>query len=156
CRTRFRSIDITRCPGSPAPATSAPTWPATRSRSSATAWRKDVPKSPGSPNSIEPPKSCAGACWSDGWSSARADQHARDVVLDSRLLLPFALARALCPLPFCILHRACGVVHMICVAVTYAIKPGHEEDAAALFSSLTHATRAERGCRMYQAHRSTT
>jgi quinol monooxygenase YgiN len=45
---------------------------------------------------------------------------------------------------------------MICVAVTYVIKPGLEDEAAVLFSSLTHATRAEPGCRMYQAHRSTT
>lgn len=44
---------------------------------------------------------------------------------------------------------------MICVAVTYVIKPGHEDEAIALFRKLTGATRAEPGCRMYQAHRST-
>jgi quinol monooxygenase YgiN len=43
---------------------------------------------------------------------------------------------------------------MICVAVTYVIKPGHDEEAVALFSKLTAATRAEPGCRMYQVHRS--
>jgi quinol monooxygenase YgiN len=45
---------------------------------------------------------------------------------------------------------------MICVAVTYVIRPGHEEEAAGLFAKLTAATRAEPGCRMYLAHRSTT
>ena len=45
---------------------------------------------------------------------------------------------------------------MICVAVTYVIKPGHEEEAVALFRALTEATRAEPGCLFYQAHRSTT
>jgi len=44
---------------------------------------------------------------------------------------------------------------MICVAVTYVIKPGHEAEAVELFGKLTAATRAEPGCRMYQAHRST-
>ena len=44
---------------------------------------------------------------------------------------------------------------MICVAVTYVIKPGHEDDAIALFAKLTVPTRAEPGCRMYLAHRST-
>jgi (4S)-4-hydroxy-5-phosphonooxypentane-2,3-dione isomerase len=44
---------------------------------------------------------------------------------------------------------------MICVAVTYVIKPGHEEEAVALFRALIEATRAEPGCRMYLAHRST-
>lgn len=44
---------------------------------------------------------------------------------------------------------------MICVAVTYVIKPGHEEEAVALLRKLTVATRAEPGCRMYVAHRST-
>ncbi len=38
---------------------------------------------------------------------------------------------------------------MICVAVTYVIKPGHEDDAIALFHNLTAHTRAEPGCRMY-------
>jgi quinol monooxygenase YgiN len=44
---------------------------------------------------------------------------------------------------------------MICVAVTYVIQPGREEEAVGLFARLTEATRAEPGCRMYQAHRST-
>lgn len=44
---------------------------------------------------------------------------------------------------------------MICVAVTYVIKPGHEDEAAGYFRALTEATRAEPGCRMYLAHRST-
>ena len=44
---------------------------------------------------------------------------------------------------------------MICVAVTYVIKPGHEDEAIALFAKLTEQTRTEPGCRMYQAHRST-
>ena len=43
---------------------------------------------------------------------------------------------------------------MICVAVTYVIKPGHEREAVELFGKLTEATRAEPGCRMYQVHRS--
>jgi quinol monooxygenase YgiN len=45
---------------------------------------------------------------------------------------------------------------MICVAVTYVVKPGHEDHAVGLFARLTEATRAEPGCRMYLAHRSTT
>jgi quinol monooxygenase YgiN len=45
---------------------------------------------------------------------------------------------------------------MICVAVTYVIKPGHEDEAVDLFAKLTEPTRAEPGCRMYLAHRSTT
>jgi quinol monooxygenase YgiN len=44
---------------------------------------------------------------------------------------------------------------MICVAVTYVVKPGHEEEAVTLFQSLTVHTRTEPGCRMYLAHRST-
>jgi quinol monooxygenase YgiN len=44
---------------------------------------------------------------------------------------------------------------MICVAVTYLIKPGHEHEALGLFAALTEATRTEPGCRMYQVHRST-
>jgi quinol monooxygenase YgiN len=43
---------------------------------------------------------------------------------------------------------------MICVAVTYVVKPGHEEEGAELFRKLTGHTRAEPGCRMYLAHRS--
>ena len=45
---------------------------------------------------------------------------------------------------------------MICVAVTYLIKPGHEDEAAELLGRLTGPTRSEPGCRMYLAHRSTT
>lgn len=45
---------------------------------------------------------------------------------------------------------------MICVAVTYVIAPGHEQEAVVLFHKLTEATRAEPGCRMYLAHRSAT
>ncbi len=45
---------------------------------------------------------------------------------------------------------------MICVAVTYVIKPGREAEAADLFRAMTAQTRAEPGCRMYLAHRSTT
>lgn len=45
---------------------------------------------------------------------------------------------------------------MICVAVTYMIKSGHEDEAVALFQKLTGPTRAEPGCRMYIVHRSTT
>lgn len=44
---------------------------------------------------------------------------------------------------------------MICVAVTYVIRAGHEEEAVALFAKLTEPTRAEPGCRMYLAHRAT-
>jgi quinol monooxygenase YgiN len=44
---------------------------------------------------------------------------------------------------------------MICVAVTYIIKPGHEDEAITLFAKMTEHTRAEPGCRMYLAHRST-
>jgi quinol monooxygenase YgiN len=43
---------------------------------------------------------------------------------------------------------------MICVAVTYVIQPGHDEEAVGLFRKLSEATRAEPGCRMYLAHRS--
>lgn len=44
---------------------------------------------------------------------------------------------------------------MICVAVTYLIKPGHEAKALGHFRALTEATREEPGCRMYVVHRST-
>jgi autoinducer 2-degrading protein len=43
---------------------------------------------------------------------------------------------------------------MICVAVTYVIQPGREEEAIAHFHALIPATRAEPGCRMYLVHRS--
>jgi quinol monooxygenase YgiN len=45
---------------------------------------------------------------------------------------------------------------MICLAVTYVVKPGHEDEVAELLVQLTAATRTEPGCRMYLAHRSTT
>lgn len=45
---------------------------------------------------------------------------------------------------------------MICIAVTYVVKEGHEREAIDLFAKLTEATRAEPGCRMYVAHRSIT
>jgi quinol monooxygenase YgiN len=44
---------------------------------------------------------------------------------------------------------------MICVAVTYIVKPGNEEEAAELFRKMTGHTRTEPGCRFYLAHRST-
>ena len=44
---------------------------------------------------------------------------------------------------------------MICLAVTFVIAPGHEDQATALLAQLTEATRAEPGCRLYLVHRST-
>ena len=44
---------------------------------------------------------------------------------------------------------------MICLAVTFVVKPGHEDETIGLFARLTEATRAEPGCRRYLAHRST-
>lgn len=44
---------------------------------------------------------------------------------------------------------------MICLAVTFHVKPGHEDQAIAFFEHLTRATLTEPGCRMYLAHRST-
>ena len=43
---------------------------------------------------------------------------------------------------------------MICLAVTYLVLPNREAEAVALFQKLTGPSRAEPGCRMYQAHRS--
>jgi quinol monooxygenase YgiN len=43
---------------------------------------------------------------------------------------------------------------MLCVAVTYLIQPGREDEAVQLFRELIPATRAEPGCRMYLVHRS--
>jgi quinol monooxygenase YgiN len=43
---------------------------------------------------------------------------------------------------------------MICVAVTYVIKPGHEDEALAHFRALVPPTRSEPGCHMYLVHRS--
>ncbi len=45
---------------------------------------------------------------------------------------------------------------MICVAVTYVVKAGHEDEAIGLLKRLAEATRSEPGCRLYVAHRSTT
>jgi quinol monooxygenase YgiN len=44
---------------------------------------------------------------------------------------------------------------MICLTVTFVVKPGHEEEATGLLARLAEATRAEPGCRMYLVHRST-
>lgn len=43
---------------------------------------------------------------------------------------------------------------MICVTVTYVVKPGREEEAIACFANMVGPTRAEPGCLMYLAHRS--
>ena len=43
---------------------------------------------------------------------------------------------------------------MICLAVTYVIKPGHEDEAIGHFRALMASTRLEPGCRFYLAHRS--
>jgi quinol monooxygenase YgiN len=43
---------------------------------------------------------------------------------------------------------------MVCLAVTYVIKAGHEEEAIALLEKLQTLTRQEPGCLMYVAHRS--
>jgi quinol monooxygenase YgiN len=43
---------------------------------------------------------------------------------------------------------------MICVAVSYVIKSGHEDEAERLFRVLSEHTRREPGCRMYLVHRS--
>ena len=51
-----------RCRASPAPATSARTWPATRWKSSATAWSSASRKSPGNLLSTEPAQFCSAAC----------------------------------------------------------------------------------------------
>ncbi len=45
---------------------------------------------------------------------------------------------------------------MLCVAVTYIITPGHEDDAIDLLKTMTGHTRTEPGNLMYLAHRSTT
>jgi autoinducer 2-degrading protein len=42
---------------------------------------------------------------------------------------------------------------MICIAVTYTIRPGREDEAAEHFRRLIPASRAEPGCRMYVVHR---
>jgi len=43
---------------------------------------------------------------------------------------------------------------MICLAVSYVIKAGHEEEAVEHFRALMGPTRQEPGCRFYLAHRS--
>jgi autoinducer 2-degrading protein len=43
---------------------------------------------------------------------------------------------------------------MICLTVTYIIKPGHEEQAAELLRKMIEPTRAEPGNVIYFAHRS--
>ena len=48
------------------------------------------------------------------------------------------------------------MLHVITEQAILDVRPGHEEEAVALFDKLTEATRAEPGCRMYLAHRSTT
>jgi len=45
---------------------------------------------------------------------------------------------------------------MICVAVTYVIQPGHEDEAVELFHHMTEQTRTEPGNLFYQVHRSST
>ncbi len=45
---------------------------------------------------------------------------------------------------------------MICLAVTYQMKPGTEDEVVERLRLLTEATRQETGCRFYLAHRSTT
>lgn len=43
---------------------------------------------------------------------------------------------------------------MVCLAVTYVAKPGHEERVAELLPPLAERSRAEPGCLMFVAHRS--
>jgi len=43
---------------------------------------------------------------------------------------------------------------MICVAVTYIIKEGHDDEAIGLFKTMTGHTRTEPGNLMYLAHQS--
>lgn len=43
---------------------------------------------------------------------------------------------------------------MICLAVTFVVKPGHEDEAIGFFQKATAETVKEPGCRMYLAHRS--
>ncbi len=45
---------------------------------------------------------------------------------------------------------------MICLAVTYLMKPGTEDEVVERLKKLTDATRLEPGCRFYLTHRSTT
>ncbi len=43
---------------------------------------------------------------------------------------------------------------MICMIVTYIVKPGHEEEALDIFKKMTERTRDEAGNLFYVAHRS--
>ncbi|HEX2915329.1 MAG TPA: putative quinol monooxygenase [Chloroflexia bacterium] len=43
---------------------------------------------------------------------------------------------------------------MICLAVTYVVKPGYEEEAASALKTMSQHTRNEPGNLMYIAHRS--
>ncbi len=43
---------------------------------------------------------------------------------------------------------------MICIAVTYVVKPGHEAEAIDIFNTMTQYTRTEVGNMLYIAHRS--
>lgn len=43
---------------------------------------------------------------------------------------------------------------MICVAVTYIVKPGHEGEAIDIFTTMTQHTQAEPGNILYIVHRS--
>ena len=45
---------------------------------------------------------------------------------------------------------------MLCIAVTYQLRPGRVDEALPLFRALAEATRREPGCRMYHVHRSVT
>lgn len=42
---------------------------------------------------------------------------------------------------------------MVCLAVTYVVRPGSEEAAAEHFRALTQGSRAEPGCQTYTVHR---
>jgi quinol monooxygenase YgiN len=42
---------------------------------------------------------------------------------------------------------------VVCLAVTYRVKPGAEERAADLLRRMTEPSRREPGCLMYQVHR---
>jgi autoinducer 2-degrading protein len=44
---------------------------------------------------------------------------------------------------------------MICLAVTYVMKPGTEESTERRLRLMTESTRSEPGCRFYLTHRST-
>ncbi len=44
---------------------------------------------------------------------------------------------------------------MICVAVTYVVKPGHEAEALNVFNTMMPHTRKESGNLLYLVHRST-